>query len=258
MHQPREVWVPQIVIAVLTFILGILVTYAFSALSERTSRHRANVALSRPVPFVRKFPVMIDDGTNVQIMPKPGRYVAGSSRSPFSFFITSDGSVNLRGDIRDAEGHIVAEATGDSIRVTKPDGFDINSDSKAIEVVDSGRRPRFQLIIVPYETFAAERAQRDSKLKETALAAMANRGIPGADRLLADLDKKRTEELKKMNIDEVIRLSYITHHGETWTISSCHGNEWVKVLNDYDWSKIPRLFCYPGYSHPGERTSQQK
>jgi len=64
--------------------------------------------------------------------------------------------------------------------------------------------------------------------------------------------------LKEKKIDEVIRLSYITQQGETWLVSSPHGSEMVKALEEYDWSKIPRLFCYPGYLYPGKRIDQKE
>jgi hypothetical protein len=69
--------------------------------------------------------------------------------------------------------------------------------------------------------------------------------------------QEKVEELKEKGVKEVIRLSYITQQGETWLISSPHGSEMVEVLEEYDWSKIPRLFCYPGHLHPGKRVVQK-
>lgn len=236
MHQPRQVWGPAITTTLVAFILGVVITYLAFTCSERASRHRANAALSRPVPFVRKFPVVIDDGGNIQTIGAPGRYRAITSRNPFSFFITPDGTVKLRGEIRDVQGHIIAEATGDAIRVTQPTGYDINSDSKAIEVVDSSKRPRLQLVVVPFEDFVAEQAQQKSEERRALPEQLQGMGMPLVDSIVDDKKQKRIEELKRKNIDEVIRLSYITYHGATWTVSSCHGTEWVKVLDEYAWS----------------------
>lgn len=230
------------VCTVVGFMLGLFFSECLFIRSQRASRHLANVTMSRPVPFVRKFPVIIDDGTNTQEMPSPGRYAAMSSRSPFSFFITQDGSINLRGEIRHSKGSIVAEATGDSIRVIQANGFDINSDTKAIEVVDSNKRPLFQLTIMPYEDYVAEREQRRS-VWETKYGTSKS---------------QQMESLKEKKIDEVIRLSYITRKGENWAISSPHGSELVEALDEDDWSKIPRLFCYPGYLYPGKRIDQKE
>lgn len=200
-----------VVFTVVGFLLGLLSSECYYNRSKKASRHLANVTMSRPVPFIRKFPVVIDDGTNIQTMHTPGRYVAAFSRTPFSFYIAPNGRIDLFGEIRDTEGIIAVEATGDSIRVIQTNRFDINSDSKAIEVIDKNERPIFQLTVIPH---------------------------------------------KESKTEEVIRLSYITHQGETWLVSSPHGCEMVKALHEYDWSKIPRLFCYPGYLYPGKRVGQ--
>jgi len=211
--------IASIAFSVLAHPLG----WLFYARSQRAARHLANITRSRPVPFVRKFPVIIEDGSNTQEMRIPGRYSPAISRCPFSFFITEDGSINLRGAIYDAEGNIVVEGTGDSIRAIQSTKCDINSDAKAIEVVDINLRPVFQLMVVPYEDFITEKAQR------------------------------HVEEFKRKKIEEVIRLSYITKQGETWSISSPDESISVKSLEENECSLIPRLFCYPGYSHPGKR-----
>jgi len=201
--------------------------------------------------------VLIEDGTNVQEMRTPGRYVQAFSRTPFSFFITSDGTIKLHGEIRDAKGTIVVEAIGDSIRVLQANRCDVNSDSRAIEVVDSGQRPLFQLTVVPYDTFAEQRAQLRSQFKETLRQRIEAAGIPDANKLLESVGQRTTEETREKRPDEIIRLAYVAQQGETWLISSSYGNEMVKTPDEYDWSRIPRLFCYPGYLHPGKRVGQE-
>ena len=214
-------------LTVFGYFLGLHSSEYYYARSQRDARHLANITMPRPVPFVRKFPVIIEDGGNTQEMRTPGRYSPLISRCPFSFFITQDGSINLRGVIRDAEGNIVAEGIGNSIRAIQPNKYDINSDSKAIEVVDITKQPVFQLMIIPFEDFIKEMDQRRS-----------------------------TEELKKIEVDEVIRLSYITQQGEIWLIASTHGVRSFKSLGENERSLIPRLFCYPAYSYPGKRVDQ--
>jgi hypothetical protein len=201
--------------------------------------------------------VVIEDGTNTQTMPTPGRYVQAFSRTPFSFFIAPDGAIKLHGEIRDAEGTIVAEATGDSIRVLQANRYDVNSDSRAIEVVDSSQRPLFQLTVIPYETFAEQRAQLRSQFEETLRQRIEAAGIPDANKLLGNVGQQTMEKAKEKRPSEVIRLSYVAQQGETWLISSPYGSEMVKTLDEYEWSKIPRLFCYPGYLYPGKRVGQQ-
>lgn len=97
-------------------------------------------------------------------------------------------------------------------------------------------------MVIPYEAFAADRVQRRSDWEKKLGASIS----------------PQMESLKEKKIDEVIRLSYITQKGEAWLVSSPHWNEMVKDLEEYDWSKIPRLFCYPGYSNPGKRLDQKE
>jgi hypothetical protein len=234
--------IASVVCTVVGFLAGLLFSEYYYIRSQRASRQLANVTMSRPVPFVRKFPVIVEDGTNMQIMPTPGRYVAAFSRMAFSFAIAPDGSINLRGEIRDDKGTIVAEAIGDSIRVIQSSRYDVNSDSKAIEVVDSSQRPLFQLMVIPYEDSMAARVQQRP----------AWAGEDGA------VSSRQAASSKDQRPDEVIRLSYITRQRRTWLVSSGHGSEMVEVLDTYDWSKIPRLFSYPGYLHPGKRILQEE
>lgn len=219
--------IASIVLTVFGFFLGLFSSEYYYDRSQRDAIHLANITRSRPVPFVRKFPVIIEDGNNIQVMTKPGRYRPIYSPCPFSFFIAPDGSINLRGEIRDAIGVIVTEATGDSIRVTQASKYDINSDSRAIEVVDITKQPLFQLMLIPFEDFIKKIEQRRS-----------------------------IEEFKKMEIDEVIRLSYITQQGGIWLIASTHGIRSFRSLGENERSLISRLFCYPGYSYPGKRVDQ--
>lgn len=69
----------SVVFTVVGFVLGLLSSEYYYNRSQKASRNLANVTMSRPVPFVRKFPVVIDDGSNIQIMPAPGRYGAAFS-----------------------------------------------------------------------------------------------------------------------------------------------------------------------------------
>jgi hypothetical protein len=247
--------IASVLFTIVGFVLGVVSSEYYYIRSQRASRHLANVTMSRPVPFVRRFPVIVEDGTNSQTMPTPGRYSAAFSRTPFSFFITPDGTINLHGEIRDAEGNIVVEAVGDSVRVLQASRYDVNSDSKAIEVVDANQRPLFQLIVVPYEVFVKEQAQLHARLGETLRQRLQGTGIPDVGKLLANTEEQLPGEGKGKGKgpDEVIRLCYVAQQGETWLISSPQGSEMVKAMNEHEWSKLPRLFCYPGYLYPGKR-----
>jgi len=239
-------------LTVFGYLLGLFSSEYYYARSQRDARHLANITMSRPVPFVRKFPVIIEDGGNTQEMPTPGRYRPAISRCPFSFFITEDGSINLRGVIYDTEGTIVTEGIGNSIRAIQPNKYDVNSDAKAIEVVDINLRTVFQLVVVPYEDFITEKAQQLSKLRSVLRQRMEAAGIDETTFLLNN-EQQIVEEFKRKKIEEVIRLSYITKQGESWWISSPDGSISVKSLEEDEGSLIPRLFYYPGYSHPGKR-----
>jgi hypothetical protein len=218
---------------VLGFALGVLSSEYYYARSQRASRNLAYLIMSRPVPFVRKLPVIINDGGNIQLMITSGRYLPAINLCPFSFFITQDGSINLHGEIRDAEGNIVAEGIGDSIRVIQPNKYDVNSDTKAIEVVDTNQQPVFQLMVISYEDFIKKNSQ------------------------LPSMSKQQTEKmLKEMKVEEIIQLSYITPQGKSWYVSFPHGTILGSNLEEDERLLIPRLFCYPGYSHPGKRNDQ--
>jgi len=266
-----------IVIAVVALILTLLFGVYIYALTKRDAIHLTNITRTRPVPFVRKFPVIIEDGGNTQVLPKPQRYSPIYSLCPFIYHIKPDGSINLRGEIRDEKGVIVTEATGDSIRVVQAKRYDINSDSKAIEVVDINKQPVFQLMVIPFENFIREmeqrRSMRDKEMRQQKTTKNLIMLLEKAKQQMTEEHRKKEidetiervkqtnkfddiENLKKMKIDEVIRLSYINQRDEIWLIASTHGIRSFKSLGENERSLIPRLFCYPGYSYPGKRVDQ--
>lgn len=249
-----RITIASMVFTVFGYLLGLLSSEYYYARSQRDAGHLANITRSRPVPFVRKFPVIIEDGGNTQEMRTPGRYSPLISRCPFSFFITEDGSINLHGAIYDAEGNIVTEGIGNSIRVIQPNKYDINSDAKAIEVVDINLRPVFQLVVVSYEDFITEKAQRQrrSKLSGVLRQQMEALGID-VNTVLPKNEQHIVEAFERKKIEEVIQLYYINKQGETWWMSSPNGSTSAKSLEEDECSLFPRLFCYPGYSHPGKR-----
>lgn len=238
------------------FILGLCSSEYYYNRSQRYARHLANITMSRPVPFVRKFPVIIEDGGNTQKMPRPGRYAPAFSRCPFNFFIKPDGSIYLRGEIRDAKGTIVIEGTGDSIRVVQADGYDINSDTKAIEVVDINQRPIFQLLVITLEEIIEEDPQRSSEFDKIKLRIMEKHGILDANSFLAKSVQQYKEYIKEQKVKEIIRMFYITQQGETWLVSSPYGIMMVENLEEDECTLLPRLFCYPGFSNPGKRVDK--
>ncbi len=242
----------SVALAVIFYFLGVFSSEYYYARSQRTARHLANITRSRPIPFVWKFPVVIEDGSNMQEISAPRRYHSAFG-CPFSFFISQDGNINLRGVIRDAEGNIVIEGTGDSIRVIQTTNYDINSDDKAIEVVDAHQRPVFQLMVISREEFIAERAQRRSKFK-LIYQKIEAAGID-ANMILETIESQSDKALMGEEIKEIIRLLYIAKHGDIWRVHSSFGIIPVKSLEEAKrlLITITRLFCYPGYSHPGKR-----
>ena len=225
---PSQLTAIGVFVGIASFLLGLFFAEYLHIRSQRASEQLAHVLMSRPVPFVTELPVIIIDGTNTQVFTSPRRSSPFTSRTPFRYLITQDLDINLRGEIRNSKGSIIAEAIGDSIRVIQAKGFDINSDTKAIEVVDSNQRPLLQLTVISVEDYVAENAMA------------------------------RSEQMERFKeIDEVVRLYYITWDGEIWVFSSPHGIKWIKAPDEDDWSMIPRLFCYPGYLYPGKRIDQK-
>ena len=153
-HQPREIWIPLIFSIVLSFILGVICAIAIDSYSLSKSKKSQlslrHVSRPRSVPAIGGFPVVIDDGIIV-IVNKPGFVTHKVEEGPFDYRIAGDGAIKIYGEIKRADGTQIIEATGANIRILPSTGFDINSDSKACEIVDSNMSPIYQLSVVPYE-----------------------------------------------------------------------------------------------------------
>ena len=254
-----QMTVAGVIFTIFGYLLGFLSSECYYARSQRAARHLSNITRSRPIPFVWKFPVVIEDGSNMQEISAPGRYHSAFG-CPFSFFISQDGNINLRGVIRDAEGNIVIEGTGDSIRAIQTTSYDINSDDKAIEVVDADQRPVFQLTVISREDFIEERAQRRSKSNKLIYQKIAEAAGIDANMVLETIESQSDKVIMGEEIEEIIQISYIAKRGDKWRVHSPFGIIPVKSLEEGKrlLNTITRLFCYPGYAHPGKRVAITK
>ena len=244
-HQPREIWVPLIFSLVISFILGsisaiVIDAYFFSKSiqSELSSRH---IIRPRNVPAIGGFPVIIDDGITM-IVEKPGFVTSKCADGPFDYRIDEDGAIKIYGEIRRSDGTVVAEAIGNHIRVITNEGFDINSDSQACEIVDANGKPVYQLSIVPSDEW---RKRREKVLSQLDQDTYDNRSRPHQSNIGAKLEKAY----------EVVQLRYIHRKDQTWWCVTPEGSQRVDNLKRMqEWqNKISPLFKYPGKKYPGIR-----
>ena len=91
----KNTLIVSVALTVFGYFLGGFCSKYYYAQSQRDARRLANITRSRPIPFVWKFPVVIEDGSNMQKIGAPRRYHSAFG-CPFSFFISQDGNINLR------------------------------------------------------------------------------------------------------------------------------------------------------------------
>jgi len=227
-HQPREIWLPAIITIAVTLIFSVLITVLITSnFSRRSFKKELNlIHLSRPriVPAVGGFPVVIDNGITV-IIDQPGFVTHKMEEGPFDYRIADDGAIKIYGEIKSIDGSLIVVATGDYIRVLPNTGFDINSDSKACEIVDSDKNVIYQISVVSLDQWKKDKDEATSRVS---LLSRAN---------------------------EVIKMNYVHCIDGNWWCVTGEGSQLVHSYeNMKEWqSKIPRLFKYPGDKYPGIR-----
>ena len=149
-HQPREIWLPVVVSIVLSIVISILITSHFSRKSFESELSLRHISRPRITPAIGGFPVVIDDGIIV-IINKPGFVTHKMEEGPFDYRINEDGAIKIYGEIKRTDGTLIVEATGDHIRVLPNTELDINSDSRACEIVDSEKNLIYQISVVPFD-----------------------------------------------------------------------------------------------------------
>lgn len=280
-HQPREIWLPVFISIIINVILSIIVTVLIASHFSRESfdlelslRH-----ISRPriIPAVGGFPVVIDDGIYV-LITKPGFVTHKMGSGPFEYRINEDGEIKIYGEIRHTDGTLVVEATGDRINVLPNAGLDINSDSRACEIVDSEKNPIYQISVVPFEQWNESRSQIASKIKSqiASIRNILNGKKPSFLEKLNPIDRAIIEnQMQERNnrmqnerdkfdalfsqANKVVGLYYIHRTGDRWWCVTPEGSQGVDNRESMkEWqSKIPRLFKYPGKKYPGVRLNNQ-
>jgi hypothetical protein len=254
-HQPIEVWVPTIVGIVLCLVFSLV----FFMLGEASGARHANLERPRAVPLLGEFPILVADGSNTTMISKPGRYASPWSWSPFSYRIEPDCRIRMYGEIRDRSGCVVVQADGDTTRVVQRNGYDVNSDLKAIEVVDEEQEPVFQLSVMPYEVFQAQLTQARQKgagksivnSSETSRAPLGAQG----EQMAAKPAEDKGSPAKQPK--EVMQLSYVVTDKGSLSIVTPRGTTSSRDLDTKDVEQsrqsVHRIFYYPAHKYPGKR-----
>ena len=259
-HQPREVWLPFFISIILSIIISSIITWIFSQKSFESELSLRHISRPRIIPAVGGFPVVIDDGIYV-IINQPGFVTHKMEEGPFDYRIDEDGAIKIYGEIKRIDGTLIIEATGDHIRVLPNTDIDINSDSRACEIVDSEKNPIYQISVVPFDQWKKKTDEVALKIKnrldldkynpidrsviETQIQEQDNGTNAKWDGLDALLSKA----------NEVVELYYIHRKGDNWWCVTPEGSQLVYNRESMkEWqSKIPRLFKYPGKKFPGVR-----
>jgi len=269
-HQPREIWLPVVVTIVVSIVITVLITWYFSRESFESELRLRHISRPRIIPAVGGFPVVIDDGVTVMVN-HPGFVSHKVKDGPFDYRIDEDGAIKIYGEIRHTDGTLVVEATGDSVNVLPNTGLDINSDSRACEIVDSEKNPIYRISVIPFEQWNEGRSEIASKLRDS----LNERILSSFDELnpsvKAIIGKQMQEHNTRMQnerddfdallsqTNEVVELYYIHRTGDNWWCVTPEGSQRVDNRESMkEWQgKIPRLFKYPGKKYPGVRLNNQ-
>ena len=204
-------------------VVGLFVDTVRDRISKSENQRTVNLERGRTIPMIRRLPIILADGPNWAIGARPGYYPVGVTWWPFSLMIKPDRTVRMYGEMRNESGIIVVKADGGVIRVLPQGPYDINSDERAIEVVDERRRPVFQLRML-------SRSQWDKSLDE------AERRVLG-------------------EAQEVLQLNYVAVQDGVWQVvtpyvsKECGDSQEVESLRVC----MIRIFEYPGHKYPGKR-----
>jgi len=272
-HQPREVWIPNVVTMIVGVLLGLLISVAMNGISQFADRGSVNLERGRTIPMIRRFPVILSTSGMREVVAGPGYHPPRVKGCPFSVMIEPDRTIRMYGEIRDRSGIIAVQADGDLVRALPGGGYDINSDHKAIEVVDEKKMSVFQLRMraraewdesfsetldrVPREVIGARTRDKgwemlSSLLQETTpMRPQADQG-PVAREWAQMLE--RQEALLKQ-AQEVFELNYVTAKDGTWFVATPHLSKECQDLKEVESlrANIERIFEYPGHKYPGKR-----
>jgi hypothetical protein len=106
-----------VIAGVMTFLGGYFLNQYHSEKSYKKSEVLSHQSRPRDIPKIRAFPAVVLSGTNAFILSPESR-VRLSNISPYTIEAEKDGSILLRGDLRDSSGVVVASLTGTSLLVS--------------------------------------------------------------------------------------------------------------------------------------------
>jgi hypothetical protein len=166
----------------------------------------------------------------------------------------------MYGEIRDRSGCVVVQAGGDTTTVLPRSGYDVNSDLKAIEVVDEEQKPVFQLSIMPYEAFQVQLTQARQKGDGPGIVNpnQTSRAPLGAQGEQMPAKPTEAERSPAKQPKEVMQLFYVaTDKGSLWIVTpQGTTNSRDSDAKDVEQSRqsIRRIFHYPAHKYPGKRS----
>jgi len=220
---------------------------------------------------ILKFPFFIAEGSNSLLIEGPGYHQSNPPQHPFSYMVHPDHTISVRGDIRNVSGAVVVSAEGDVVRAIAGSGYDVNSDYKAIEVVDESMTPVLQIRIMPHKewkklvneglkTLGIETKSNSLQVLIEAATRSDYAEIPDVKSVESNKPAKDSWQRIKdewENIDEVVQLNYIfPWNGSYWCVTPFVSKGYVGNDEVAQWrQKIKRIFEYPGYKYPGKRIS---
>jgi hypothetical protein len=275
-HQPGERWLRDVFGWVVGGVIGLVLGYSFFHQSEVSQQYSANLQRGRTPPLIARFPVILANGSNYTIVTEPGHRSPGPTSCPFSLMFEPDHTIRIYGEIRDRSGIVAVAGEGEIVRAMPGCAYDINSDQKAIEVVDDRQRPVFQLRIISYtewqelvakaKEYAAKIEQEHSQRgldESTEIASLVpNRHLSPSTADLPDLPPELVQILKSKEsllkqVEEAIQLNYVSNEGEHWYVVTPAGSMLCQDSEEFDSLRLnmERIFVYPGHKHPGKRSS---
>lgn len=273
-HQPRQVWLP----VVMSFLLGAGASWCCSwyfyqrSVADEMDRARdAEKTVSRTCPRLNRFPTIVLGDGMIVYQRGPGRLVQAFNGCPFQVSITPYGLVSLWGEIRDTNGVVVAVASGDVVSVVNSARYDVNSDLKGIEILDSNQRSVFLLIVEQLDKDAKDRfavaADAEYTRRMASLAERKRRSAskPPIGNLWEHQFAEEEAELTRQHedtkafiatVEEVVHLYYVSLDRARATVSTPAGlisRAAGEQAIETERAKIPRVFAFPSANRRGQR-----
>ncbi|MBN2129131.1 MAG: hypothetical protein JW741_06520 [Sedimentisphaerales bacterium] len=254
-------------------VLGFSVSVGIYRVSRLAGQRAVNLERERAIPMIGRFPVILSTAGGYRVVAGPGYHPPGIDGCPFSVMVAPDRTIRVYGEIRDQSGAIIVQVDGESARALPGSGCDINSDQKAIEVVDATGKPVFQLRVSSRDEWdeslqeardlveglmGARATDRpwdkfSSTLYQTAPARPQADGDP-TSRGLAEIIERH--ELLMKQAEEAFEMNYVTARGDgTWFVVTRHMSKECSDMQEAESLRVNLrpIFEYPGHRYPGRR-----